>query len=301
MKKQQLFLLGSGRSGTTLTQRILNSFPEVMLWGEHGGFLKHVAEQYYFLKNSPSMHQFCYERSVPSNEQDLTKYYKDPAIWQAWINWFLPHDLADIFRQNIENFFIYDKSKAPNIWGFKEIRYTRDDKVIELLLELYPNAVFIVIYRDGINTIESQLSTFFRGSSKFTQIKRLSQIPTIIKISLKWKHQNNYYQLLKHKYPNNIYTIKYEDIINDIEVLNPVINKLGLTITQDQKNVLNMKAGRGTRMNSDVENRWRRLGIIPALLIETIIGATSLQIGYKRSKSLRVATLLSKIFNSKWI
>jgi len=47
-KKSPIFLLGTGRSGTTLLQRIINSAEDVIIWGEHGGFLSQVSEAYFF-------------------------------------------------------------------------------------------------------------------------------------------------------------------------------------------------------------------------------------------------------------
>ena len=38
-----IFLLGTGRCGSTLLQKILNSVENAMIYGEHGGFLKQVA------------------------------------------------------------------------------------------------------------------------------------------------------------------------------------------------------------------------------------------------------------------
>jgi hypothetical protein len=38
--KFPIFLLGTGRCGSTLLQKILNSVDNVMIYGEHGGFLR---------------------------------------------------------------------------------------------------------------------------------------------------------------------------------------------------------------------------------------------------------------------
>ena len=45
-KETPIFLFGSGRSGTTLVHRLLNSVDGVYLWGEQGRFIKHMAEAY---------------------------------------------------------------------------------------------------------------------------------------------------------------------------------------------------------------------------------------------------------------
>ncbi|KAA3622570.1 MAG: hypothetical protein DWQ08_12670, partial [Proteobacteria bacterium] len=43
---RHIFILGRGRSGTTLLQRMLNQAAGVTLCGEHNGFLTGVAEAY---------------------------------------------------------------------------------------------------------------------------------------------------------------------------------------------------------------------------------------------------------------
>jgi hypothetical protein len=47
MNKYPIFVFGSGRSGTTLLQTILNSYKDICISGEHGGFLKGIAESYF--------------------------------------------------------------------------------------------------------------------------------------------------------------------------------------------------------------------------------------------------------------
>lgn len=296
MRKQQLFLIGTGRSGTTLIQRVINTFPNTMIWGEHAGFVKQLSELYFYLKDNPSMHEFSYENEISGqNKFDLSSY-DDPRIWQAWVNWFRPDDLRLIFKNILDNFFCPDDFEYLSIWGFKEIRYGPDDKVLLFLSEIYPEANFLFISRDSLNNIESQIATFHRGKSKFTKIKRLIQLPLIIKIANKWKRHNAYYLNLARMYPETHHLVRYEDVLNDLAMLNPLLGKYNLEIGEKQLEVLGMKEGTGTsfKKSNSVHLRWKNMGFIPSFISEIIVGSTSLDIGYKRAGSLKLATFISK-------
>jgi len=282
MNSTPIFLLGSGRSGTTLIQRLLNSYPDTLIWGEHHGFLKYISKSYYLLKDSPSMHEFVYSKQPKDADINLISYYKNPSIWQAWINWFSQDDLKTIYRGIIEGFFNPDNLNKCAYWGFKEIRYFASDRVIDLLLELYPNAKFLIITRNGYNVVESQLTTFHRGNSRYKKIKRILQLPTIFRICSEWKEQNSYYiSLLNSKNPNIIH-LKYERAVSDLNYLNHIFQSIGYTIGDEQEKILSMKEGRGSAIsdNTDINNRWQRMGFIPYIITKTLLQRTNQLLGY---------------------
>lgn len=298
MKTTQLFILGTGRSGTTLIQRFFNAHSKVMIWGEHSGFLKDIAKSYFHLKNCPSMQEYSYQHLAPSNYKKLSEYYKDPKKWQAWVNWFHPNEVDEFYRSLLEQIFDPKKVGRKQVWGFKEIRYGEDQEVVNFLKALYPEAVFISVVREGLNVIESQLSTFYQGISKYPKIKRLVQLPTLIRIAYKWRTMNhNLAQLAENK---NFFFIKYEDFITDHTLILDIMKNIGIEIESQQTDVLNIKEGRGSSfdVNSNVNDRWKNMGFFPALVAECIIGKASLKFGYKRPRSLWLGTRLSNIFST---
>jgi len=301
MNKKQLFVIGTGRSGTTLIQRVINTFPNTIIWGEHAGFLRQLSELYYFLKDNSSLHEFSYNNEVPDEKKFDLSSYNNSKVWQAWINWYRPADLNSIFRRIAEEIFCPDEFETLSIWGFKEIRYGPDDRVLDFLLEIYPDAVFLFITRDSLNTIESQMTTFHKGKSRYTKVKRLVQLPQIIKVANNWKRQNALYLKLSQERPVSHYLIRYEDASEDLTVLNSVLDNVDLEIGGKQLEVLRMKEGRGTnfQLNNTVYTRWKRMGFVPAFVAEMIVGSTSLDIGYERPRLLRLATLISKVFNRR--
>jgi len=295
---KQLFIIGSGRSGTTLVQRLFNSFPNIMIWGEHSGFLKDMAEAYFTLTLNSSMKEYSYTQPLPDKGGDLLVHYKRPERWQAWNNWFQPSDVKNIFRAHLESFFNPKGTAKSLIWGFKEIRYGTNDRVIEFLAELYPNAQFVFATRNGLNTLERQLTTFYQGESKFLAIKRILQLSIVIRISREWVIQNRHLMKLADQNGDNFHFIQYEGILKDISILIPVLKNLGVELGDAQFKILKMKKGRGSGFKEgNVDLRWKRLGLVAGFAMELIIGTTNRSIGYCSPKRLILATCLSKLNN----
>jgi hypothetical protein len=62
--KFPIFLLGTGRCGSTLLQKILNSVDNVMIYGEHGGFLRHIAEAYFLNLEDEKIEKYIMSQNV---------------------------------------------------------------------------------------------------------------------------------------------------------------------------------------------------------------------------------------------
>ena len=77
MSGTPVFLVGTGRSGTTLVQRLLNSYSDTLIWGEHAGFLQQYSEAYNLLSKSPSMDEFSYSQNEELGDISA-ELFKDP-------------------------------------------------------------------------------------------------------------------------------------------------------------------------------------------------------------------------------
>ncbi len=243
------------------------------------------------------MHEYSYSQLAPTDCEDLWGYYKDPKRWQAWNNWFSPDDIQSNFRGLVEGLFNPEHMGKKRVWGFKEIRYGENPQVINFLSELYPDAQFLIVARDGLNVIESQLTTFHQGTSNYPKLKRIIQLPILIKIALKWAKMNHSFIQLQKQNPN-FKIMKYEDFILNNSIMDDITDNLDLEMTETQFSILKLKEGRGTSFdtNSDENNRWRKMGFIPAFISEIIIGKTCIDLGYKRPKMLSLATKISAFF-----
>ena len=151
-----IFLLGSGRSGTTLLQKILNSADDVMIWGEHGGFLKQIAQAYFHHTENPEVNQAIFHWNPIAKDPNLDFHrLRLTDINYSWMNWYGSREVAASFAGLIESFF-HPPGMEKRHWGFKEIRYGGDDRTIELLAKLFPTARFVFIARNPVDVIASQ-------------------------------------------------------------------------------------------------------------------------------------------------
>ena len=225
-----LLVLGSARSGTTLFQRLLNSYDDVMIWGEHDGFLEPVAKSYFSLKDSPSMKEFSYPQAL-GPKVDIQEY-KRPDQWQAWNNWFRPEDLNPIYRNLLEHFFISSWSDQLNYWGFKEIRYSKEDSVVDFILSINPDSKAVIIFRNPLNVIESQLGAFAGIGGRLEKVRKILILPKIVKMALEWKKMNQGFLDLHRTKPECITIFSYENFISKEGVKEAVFEKLGLKFTE---------------------------------------------------------------------
>ena len=101
-----IFLLGSGRSGTTLLQKILNSADDVMIWGEHGGFLKKVANAYFHHTESAKVAGQIFDKNAVAKDPNLDfNRFGPTVVGYSWMNWYGRREVAANFAGLIESFF----------------------------------------------------------------------------------------------------------------------------------------------------------------------------------------------------
>lgn len=132
-----IFVLASGqRCGSTLLQRLLNSNPHVMIWGEQGGYLERFLLEHQSLLSWAERHG------------ELRAYFERDGY-----DHFLPNMLPDVQAlQRAAGTYLAALFAAPArqvgrpFWGLKEVRY--DAYVASLLLNCFPKARIVHITRN---------------------------------------------------------------------------------------------------------------------------------------------------------
>jgi len=227
-----LFIFGCRRGGTTLLQRLLNSVHSVTIWGEQGYFLKKVAEAYFnrIELSDPGpqpqlqVHEHMYRYA-------LRKTIKDPKFWSGWAQWYGEDRFRENFRKFIKSFYAPSFLGAKH-WGFKEVRYGCNDRVIEFLQDIFPKARFIYIVRDSASVIRSQLAWNNKGS--------------LGKHIHKWNMQCRFYHQVCLKNKDKSFFIRYEDMIDERSpALEDLFEFLNFRFSDKQKKVMRLKDGRG--------------------------------------------------------
>jgi hypothetical protein len=197
-----IFLLGTGRCGSTLLQKILNSVDNVTIYGEHGGFLRHIAEAYFLNLEDKKIEKYIINQNVAGEHPDaVIERLKNPQQWSAWTNWYNRETVKRNFRDFTESFFNPIPLRGKVHWGFKEIRYGLSDRVLEMLANLYPNGRFIFVVRNPVDVVASKISA------------RMSD--GIEADAHSWVEQNS--NFLEFYRLNNECSgiLRYEDLIND--------------------------------------------------------------------------------------
>lgn len=284
-----LFILSSGRSGSTLLQRVLNSYDHVTVWGEHAGFLAPLADSYFRLLESRGSREYLFpgtQEKPLCSLADLAER-KDPRHWQAWINFIVPADVTAFFRRHVESFLRHPLMGDDHLWGFKEIRYGGRDRVIEFLHELFPEAVFVFLCRNALSTLASQRHTFHgtTGLGKFVPTKRF------LAACRAWREQNQALDDWHRSAKLHSHWLRFEDLAADGErALRPLLDSLGLEFGERQRMVFELDEGRGSRRpQNEVVDRWRDLGWLPLLAAEAVVGELNAALGYESPRAARWA------------
>jgi len=152
-----VFIITTGRSGSTLLQRYLNSSNNLIIWGEHGGFIGEVSNSYYKFIELESV-----QRLLEWGRRNANLLLEQSNTIDAdieWTNNFTLNDWKIAHRDLLVRLFTIDIPTSMR-WGFKEIRY--GEKEIRLLKDLFPDAQFIFLVRNPIDTLASMIAAWYR-------------------------------------------------------------------------------------------------------------------------------------------
>lgn len=190
-----VFIFGcSHRCGSTLLQRLLNSTSDVMIWGEHDGYLNDYFWNFTHLVKWADRHNE--ERMI-----FIEKGYDD----------FLPNiipsveTLREAARIYILSLFAIPAARlGRKVWGFKEVRYGVE--IALALQDLFPGARIIHINRNLIDvymSLKSWEATNPEWSQEFTK-----------------RSVNNWLRINRGfieagREIHNLFQVRYEDMIVD--------------------------------------------------------------------------------------
>jgi hypothetical protein len=203
-----VFLLSSGhRCGSTLLQRLLNSCPDVLIWGEQNGYLNGFLREYEALLDWES--RFSNNRKI--------------FLLEGYDN-FVPnmvpedHELRTAASAHIAALFCVPAMRLGRaIWGFKEVRYGA--KVALFLQRCFPKARFIHLTR---NIVECFISLKHWEDSSDPWNRKWTE-----KSLEDWVRINGSFLNFGDKI-EKLLTVKYEDVVSDpkgfIAVLSDFLN-----------------------------------------------------------------------------
>jgi len=290
-----VFILSSGRCGSTLMQRTLNSYADITIWGEHNGFLRDMANGFFSLLGE---HKEAQPRVLKSDKialhtsEDLARFTAADK-WQGLMNCFDEQDVVNHFRTLVRSMLVLPVMEQGHIWGFKEIRYGLDDRVIEFLHRLFPQAHFVFLVRNGLNTIASKAVKFYTGEGRRN---KLGVTASISRGSMAWRKQYLQFRNWHGSGILNSHWIAFEDLIQSVDVLAPLLSDLGKEIGDEQRSVLAMTEGRGaSNVSGGVNDRSRFLNYPQLVLAQWSLGDLNAALGYPTPLSVGWVASLRKL------
>jgi Sulfotransferase family len=200
-----VFVVGSGRSGTTLLQRLFNSSPEFLIWGEHAGILRQIASLYETARWSYLAERL---RMQPDDFASREASLRDLKRWPGWDNARNEQDFRKLCRDFVLSLFT-GAGREPVRWGFKEPRYGlgASAKTLAFLHHMFPAARTVILIRDPFATITSMVVSWYDQLHSNAEIDRW-----ILKTARWWTQIYERLFLFHHEFPASSLILKYEDI-----------------------------------------------------------------------------------------
>ena len=243
--KNPIVILGPGRCGSTLLQRILNTSENITIWGEHEGFLSKLAESYYLLTKSEGMEKNFYSQNIDPAIVigSLTDYQACPN----WINSFDRKFIKDTYRSMIVRLLNNKLDTRKNIWGFKEIRYTRQDSTLDMWLELFPLSSLIFSIRNPFDVVRSMILDWNNPQTieKIIEKNDLNQIrQMIIRFATRWNKVVASFAYWIEEKKTICYVEKYEDlIVNSEKKIKQIFDFLDFPMPETALNPMSIRVG----------------------------------------------------------
>jgi len=175
-----VFVISTGRSGSTLIQRLLNCHPDLVVWGEHFGFINGLANAWNQIRNSSTV---AFPKTAEENNAALKVLptLTDPQAALEWVNpWSLEEFEAKV-TSFLSNYFGSRMEKGQR-WGFKEIRYN-NMPALQMLRRIYPNGRFVFIKRDPIEVTRSKVFAFIKENkwAEFSEDEKRRKLEMMLK------------------------------------------------------------------------------------------------------------------------
>tara|TARA_B100000674_G_scaffold324397_1_gene270425 strand:- start:377 stop:1048 length:672 start_codon:yes stop_codon:yes gene_type:complete len=147
-----IIIASTGKSGSTLLQRIINTIPNSNITGEKDGAIINILKSYKSLK-------LCFRGNLKDincnhlikNNKKIFKNYDNfikNNIKPCWYNSFDFIEVKKKIRKLIIS--ILDNNENNIILGYKEIRFLENIEIIDEFIELFPNTKVICHIRKDV-------------------------------------------------------------------------------------------------------------------------------------------------------
>lgn len=256
---EPIFLLSAGwRSGSTLLQRLIMSDKRVLIWGEpydECGPIQAMADTFKAFRPGWPPADYYYDGTPPdqlSGKWVANLFPAPAALWQA-------------HRQFHDALFDAPATQAGAArWGIKEVRLGIEHA--RYLRWLYPNARFVLLYRNPLDAYRS----YCRYGRSWYNIFPNQPVFTPTAFGAHWRRMIEGY--LEGAESLGALLVRYEDLIGPKPPLAALDDYLGIQMNHA---VLGAKVGSSERDGEKLQvNRLERW------LLKRAAGPAAAQLGY---------------------
>jgi hypothetical protein len=212
MQSRPFFIIGCGRSGTTLLRTILNRHADIAIPLESLFIID-------YLKAAAS-HDISFLISMLVREPEISEWGIRPQVE----DFKGCQSISEVINQLHQ---IYLQAKGKKHWGQKTPRFVRETA---LLLEHFPYALFIHVVRDPRAVVSSLIHSDVHHSNAYHASKR-------------WRMDVSKGLELEDKHPQRVMRVHYESLVRDSEnTIRKILEFLGfvydpIILQQDESSV----------------------------------------------------------------
>jgi hypothetical protein len=193
-----VFVVGCGRSGTTLLRLILNKHPHLAMFGESSAFFR--LGRYGSLQNRGSLRRFVRDWNFAFASQTPYSGILDSHELRSKLC--KVHSHADAISTIMWEFAAREKKKN---WGEKTPAHVHK---ADTILRAYPKAKIIHITRDPRAVVRSALLSFTSGPFLLRDAYN---------IAMYWVKCERTIERVQQSHPHQVKLIKYEDLVSNPE------------------------------------------------------------------------------------
>jgi hypothetical protein len=285
MSSNPIFVVGTPRSGTTLTARILGNHPAIFMPGE-----THFMEDVYARRNELGDPAHGHTRDlVIERLHTLYGRFNEPVDQERIEHLFLREDLAKAlglahsYRQMFDTFMERQMaSEGRRRWGNQ---VPRDLFELDQLFDFYPEARVVACIRDLRDFLLSYRDRWKAGSSVPGDEQRLKKLYHPVVTSLLWKSNMAALEAARRRYGERVFVNRYEALVGDPEAqIRSLCAFLGEDFDPRMPAVGSYASSAGTRDRQIFDSsvgRWRRhLSPAEVSIAQKICGGQMAAFGY---------------------
>jgi len=213
MKTDPFFIVGVQRSGTTLLRLILNAHSEIAI-PEEATFLKPLLNKKRIRNQISGDKLRNLVEFLRSNEQfQLWNFNREPLLKE------ISNKKSTTIKEIMEIMYSsYAANEGKSSWGDKSLFFG----AMELIYEMFPNARFIHIVRDGRDVFHS-----------WRKMDPAKSHPSVM--ALDWKLKLHFIERSHKSIPaSNMLLVRYEDLLTQPnESLQKICNFLSIDFEED--------------------------------------------------------------------